>query len=79
MTHERDMRPLIVAHSARVSLQLVDVDRAIAQEVVGASKVTLEGGGELEEVLVPAGPSIIHNTLRLEPKHQRVLKHFTNI
>ncbi len=48
------MCPLIVAHSTCVGLQFVDVDRAIAEEVVSASKVTLERGSELEAVLVPA-------------------------
>jgi len=46
------MTPLVIAYVTRVSLQFFDVKRAVAQELVGPSEVTLQRGREFEAILI---------------------------
>jgi hypothetical protein len=46
------MTPLVVANVTRVSLQFFDVERAVAQELVSPSEVTLQRRREFEAILI---------------------------
>jgi hypothetical protein len=67
------MTPLVIAYVTRVSLQFFDVERAVAQELVGPSEVTLQRGREFEAILISTRPLVVFNTLGFEPDHHCIV------